>query len=74
GQDRRGPAEEALIGTEVRDPENPIEVSRIVHSFDPCSACAVQLLELASPAPDRNVIAAIPGTVPAKEPDGGSPS
>lgn len=55
GQNRRGPAEEALIGTEVRDPENPIEVSRIVHSFDPCSACAVQLLELASPAQERCV-------------------
>ncbi len=31
----RGPAEEALIGVPVQDPENPLEVLRIVHSYDP---------------------------------------
>lgn len=31
----RGPAEEALIGTPVSDPKNPLEVLRVVHSFDP---------------------------------------
>ncbi|MGE5553472.1 MAG: nickel-dependent hydrogenase large subunit [Betaproteobacteria bacterium] len=46
GHNRRGPAEEALVGTEVADPANPVELLRIVHSFDPCSMCAVQLLEL----------------------------
>ncbi|MGE5623458.1 MAG: nickel-dependent hydrogenase large subunit, partial [Methanocella sp.] len=41
---QRGPIEEALIGTPVEDPEEPIEIARVVHSFDPCNACAVQLL------------------------------
>ena len=41
---RPGPIEQALIGTKVRDPENPFEVVRIVRSFDPCLACAVHLV------------------------------
>ncbi|MEJ5330281.1 MAG: nickel-dependent hydrogenase large subunit [Desulfobaccales bacterium] len=41
---RRGPLEEALIGTPVADPERPVEVLRVVHSFDPCLACAVHVL------------------------------
>ena len=32
---RRGPYEEALIGTPVADPQRPIEILRTVHSFDP---------------------------------------
>ncbi len=40
----RGPVEQALIGTPVPDPENPINVVRIVRSFDPCIACAVHLI------------------------------
>ena len=36
-----GPLEQALVGTAVADPENPIEVARVVRSFDPCLACAV---------------------------------
>ncbi|MGE5508421.1 MAG: nickel-dependent hydrogenase large subunit [Chitinophagales bacterium] len=46
GRGVRGPAEQALIGTEIADPENPVEIGRILRSFDPCSACSVQLLEL----------------------------
>ncbi len=37
----RGPWEEALIGTPVRDPANPVEVGHVVRSFDPCLVCAV---------------------------------
>ena len=36
-----GPVEQALVGTMVDDPAQPIEVGRIVRSFDPCIACAV---------------------------------
>lgn len=36
-----GPVEQAIVGTIVEDPEQPIEVARIVRSFDPCIACAV---------------------------------
>jgi len=39
-----GPMEQALIGTKVKDEENPFEMVRIVRSFDPCIACAVHLL------------------------------
>ncbi len=35
--------EAALIGTPVADPEQPLEVLRTIHSFDPCIACAVHL-------------------------------
>lgn len=41
----RGPMEEALIGVPVPDVENPINVVRVVRSFDPCLACAVHLIE-----------------------------
>lgn len=39
-----GPIEQALIGTKVKDAENPFEVVRIVRSFDPCLACSVHVL------------------------------
>jgi hydrogenase large subunit len=39
-----GPIEQALIGTPIADPENPIEIVRVVRSFDPCLACAVHLI------------------------------
>lgn len=40
----RGPIELALIGTEIIDPAQPIEVLRIIHSFDPCLSCAVHVM------------------------------
>lgn len=40
-----GPVEKALIGCPIPDLNNPINVVRIVHSFDPCVACAVHLIE-----------------------------
>lgn len=39
-----GPIEQALIGTPVADPDNPIEPLRVVRSFDPCLACAIHLV------------------------------
>ncbi|HYW81294.1 MAG TPA: nickel-dependent hydrogenase large subunit, partial [Thermoguttaceae bacterium] len=39
--DRPGAVEQALAGTRVDNPDQPIEVGRIVRSFDPCIACAV---------------------------------
>ncbi|UCG49286.1 MAG: nickel-dependent hydrogenase large subunit [Phycisphaerales bacterium] len=42
--DQHGPIEQALIGTPVADMDNPIEVLRVVHSFDPCLACSVHML------------------------------
>ncbi len=43
--DALGPYEAALIGTPVIDPEKPLEVLRNIHSFDPCLACAVHLVD-----------------------------
>jgi hydrogenase large subunit len=40
----RGPVEESLVGTAIVDVENPLEIVRIVRSFDPCIACAVHLI------------------------------
>ncbi len=42
---KKGPVEEALIGTPVEDPKRPLEVLRTVHSFDPCIACAVHVID-----------------------------
>lgn len=39
-----GPIEAALVGLEVPDADNPLPVIRVIHSFDPCLACAVHLL------------------------------
>jgi hydrogenase large subunit len=40
-----GPYEVALIGTPIADPEKPLEVLRTIHSFDPCMACGVHVLD-----------------------------
>ncbi len=40
-RDRPGAMETALIGTPVADAKHPIEVARVIRSFDPCLACAV---------------------------------
>jgi len=40
-----GPMEKALAGVKVRDSQNPLEVVRIVRSFDPCLACAVHFVK-----------------------------
>jgi Ni,Fe-hydrogenase I large subunit len=44
-QGQRGAYEAALIGTPVADPERPVEILRTIHSFDPCLACAVHVID-----------------------------
>lgn len=44
GQGVRGAWEEALIGTPIKDTENPVEAGHVVRSFDPCLVCAVHCL------------------------------
>jgi Ni,Fe-hydrogenase I large subunit len=41
-----GPYESALIGTPIADEKMPLEVLRTIHSFDPCMACGVHLLDV----------------------------
>ncbi len=42
--DQPGPIEQALVGTPIADENQPIELLRVVHSFDPCLACAVHMV------------------------------
>jgi hydrogenase large subunit len=49
-QQKPGPIEKALVGTPVADSKQPIEVLRIIHSFDPCLACAVHVCRPSNPA------------------------
>jgi hydrogenase large subunit len=41
----RGQYEESLIGAPVPDPKNPVNVVRIIRSFDPCLACAIHIID-----------------------------
>ena len=50
GKGRRGAWEEALIGTPVADPDQPLEILRTLHSFDPCAACAAHAFDPAGAA------------------------
>jgi quinone-reactive Ni/Fe-hydrogenase large subunit len=40
-----GAYEASLIGTKVANPEEPLEIIRTIHSFDPCIACAVHVVD-----------------------------
>ncbi|MDQ7042911.1 MAG: nickel-dependent hydrogenase large subunit [Sulfurimonas sp.] len=40
-----GAYEAAIIGTVVANPEEPLEIIRTVHSFDPCIACSVHIMD-----------------------------
>ncbi|WP_048600958.1 nickel-dependent hydrogenase large subunit [Rubeoparvulum massiliense] len=43
--ENRGTAEQALIGTPIQDPDHPIELGRIIRSFDPCMSCATHVYQ-----------------------------
>lgn len=43
--DAPGPYEASLLDNPVADPEKPLEVIRTVHSFDPCLACAIHMVD-----------------------------
>ncbi|UAL41700.1 nickel-dependent hydrogenase large subunit [Shewanella inventionis] len=42
---KMGPYEASLIGLKLEDPTKPLEVIRIIHSFDPCMACSVHVMD-----------------------------
>jgi Ni,Fe-hydrogenase I large subunit len=53
-----GPLEASLVGTPVVDPARPLEILRVLHTFDPCMACAIHCVDargaqLATPAEVR---------------------
>lgn len=41
-----GAYEAALLDTPMADPEQPLEILRTIHSFDPCLACATHVLDM----------------------------
>jgi hydrogenase large subunit len=43
--DQIGPYEASLMDNPIADPEKPLEVLRTVHSFDPCIACAIHMVD-----------------------------
>jgi [NiFe] hydrogenase large subunit len=51
GKGVRGTIEQALIGTPVADPKRPLEILRVAHSFDPCLACTVHVID-----PESNAV------------------
>ena len=44
-KEQRSSFEQALIGTPVAKIDEPLEILRTIHSFDPCLACAVHLYD-----------------------------
>jgi hydrogenase large subunit len=43
-REQRGPYEAALIGTPMAVQDQPLEILRTIHSFDPCLACATHVM------------------------------
>ena len=52
-EDLSGPLEKALVGVPVADPKNPVEVLRVIHSYDPCIACGVHVIDMEKTKPFR---------------------
>ncbi|WP_031484058.1 nickel-dependent hydrogenase large subunit [Maridesulfovibrio frigidus] len=44
-QNKMSAVEEALIGTPIADAKRPVEILRTVHSYDPCIACGVHVID-----------------------------
>jgi Ni,Fe-hydrogenase I large subunit len=42
---QRGAYEASLLNTPIADPDRPLEILRTIHSFDPCIACAVHVID-----------------------------
>jgi hydrogenase large subunit len=42
---QEGAYEASLVGTPMAKPEWPLEILRTVHSFDPCMACAIHMID-----------------------------
>ena len=41
GTDTVGPMEKSFIGSPIENPENPVELAQVAHSFDSCLVCTV---------------------------------
>ena len=45
-KEQKGPYEASLIGIKIANLTQPLEIIRTIHSFDPCIACAVHLMDV----------------------------
>ena len=43
--DEAGPYEASLLDNPIAEPDKPLEVIRTIHSFDPCLACAIHMVD-----------------------------
>ncbi len=43
--DRPGHWEQSLVGLEVADPDDPVEIGHVIRSHDPCLVCTVHMLD-----------------------------
>ncbi len=55
GKGLRGPWEEALVGTTVKDAGHPVEIEHSIRSFDPCMVCCVHTLRGQGRQPDAKI-------------------
>jgi hydrogenase large subunit len=44
-KEQPGAYEASLVGTPLAKPEWPLEILRTIHSFDPCMACAIHMVD-----------------------------
>jgi len=44
-KEQAGAYEMSLVGTPLAKPEWPLEILRTIHSFDPCMACAIHMVD-----------------------------
>ncbi len=55
-ENMKGTAEQALIGTVIQDSDNPVELGRIIRSFDPCISCATHVYSDRKPVKIMKVV------------------
>ncbi len=44
-KEQAGAYEMSLVGTQLAVPDQPLEILRTIHSFDPCMACAIHMVD-----------------------------
>ncbi len=44
-KEQAGAYEKSLVGTQLAVPDQPLEILRTIHSFDPCMACAIHMVD-----------------------------
>jgi Ni,Fe-hydrogenase I large subunit len=56
----RGPLEESIWGTPVVDEQEPIEILRVIHSYDLCCACTVHVTNVKKEKTFKATLEALP--------------